>query len=147
MKKNRYTKNYNITIVGGGLAGKLMLAVLINSGVFDKNKLCWINTDDENFKDVRVSFINYKNFLQLKKNIRFDVCSKDYSIIDKIELHNTNEKYPLKLKDLNNHGIIIRNDISHVLNFRECHFISDFQDGLFGKNKPPECTPPTSTEI
>ena len=111
MRENEYTKNYDITIVGGGLTGKLMLSLLINCGVFDENKLCWINKDNKNFKDVRVSFINYKNFLQLKKNIRLDVCSKDYSIIDKIELHNTNEKYPLKLKDLNNHGIIIRNDI------------------------------------
>ena len=111
MKKNEYKKNYDITIVGGGLAGKLMLAVLINCGVFDENKLCWINTDNKNFKDVRVSFINYKNFIKLKKNIQFDISSKDYSVIDKIELHNTNEKYPLKLNDLNNHGIIIRNDI------------------------------------
>ena len=111
MMKNEYKKHYDITIVGGGLAGKLMLAVLINCGVFDKNKLCWINTDDENFKDVRVSFINYKNFIKLKKNILFDISSKDYSVIDKIELHNTNEKYPLKFHDLNNHGIIIRNDI------------------------------------
>ena len=111
MKKNGYTKNYEITIVGGGLAGKLMLSVLINSGLFDENKLCWINTGNENYEDVRVSFINYKNFIKLKKNIQFNISSKDYSVIDKIELHNTNEKYPLKLNDLNNHGIIIRNDI------------------------------------
>ena len=88
-----------------------MLAVLLNCGEFNENKLCWINTDNENYKDVRVSFINYKNFIKLKKSIRFDISSRDYSMIDKIELHNTNEKYPLKLKDLNNHGIIIRNDI------------------------------------
>ena len=111
MRKNKYTKNYDITIVGGGLAGKLMLAVLINCGEFNENKLCWINTDNENFKDVRVSFINYKNFIKLEKIIQLNVSSKDYSVIEKIELHNTNEKYPLKLKDLNNHGIIIRNDI------------------------------------
>ena len=111
MKKNRYTKNYNITIVGGGLAGKLMLAVIINSGLFDENKLCWINTDNENYKDVRVSFINHKNFKKLKKNFLFDICSNDYSIINQIQLHNTNEKSPLKFNDLNNHGIIIRNDI------------------------------------
>ena len=67
MKKNEYRKNYDITIVGGGLAGKLMLSMLINCGVFDKSKLCWINTDNKNFKDVRASFINYKNFLKLKK--------------------------------------------------------------------------------
>ena len=111
MRKNEYTKNYDITIVGGGLAGKLMLAVLINCSLFNENKLCWINTDNENFKDVRVSFINYKNFIKLKKRIHLDVSSNDYSVIEKIELHNTNEKYPLKLKDSNNHGIIIRNDI------------------------------------
>ena len=120
MKKNEYTKNYDITIVGGGLAGKLMLSILINCGVFDESKLCWINTDNKNFKDVRASFINYKNFLKLKKSIGFDVSSKDYSVIDKIELHNTNEKYPLRLNDLNNHGIIIRNDIlKKILNFQK----------------------------
>ncbi len=111
MEKNEYTKNYSITIVGGGLSGKLMLSLLINSGEFDKSKLCWVNTDDENHRDIRVSFINYKNFINLKNNFRFDVCSKDYLIIDKIQLHNTNEKYPLNLNDVNNHGIIIRNDI------------------------------------
>ena len=111
MKKNQCKKNYDIAIVGGGLAGKLMLAVLINCGLFDEKKLCWINTDNENYQDVRTSFINYKNFIKLKKNIQLDISSKDYSAIDKIELHNTNEKCPLKLNDLNNHGIIIRNDI------------------------------------
>ena len=38
MVKNEYKKHYDITIVGGGLAGRLMLAVLINCGVFDENK-------------------------------------------------------------------------------------------------------------
>ena len=70
MRKNECTKNYDITIVGGGLAGKLMLAVLINSSLFDENKLCWINTDNKNYEDVRVSFINYKNFITLKKLIQ-----------------------------------------------------------------------------
>ncbi len=111
MLKNELNKNYDIAIVGGGLTGKLMVAMLTNCNLFDENKLCWINTDNENFKDLRVSFINYKNFLKLKKSIRLDISSKDYSVIDKIELHNTNEKYPLKLNDFNNHGIIIRNDI------------------------------------
>ena len=111
MKKNQYKKNYDIAIVGGGLAGKLMLAVLINCDLFDEKKLCWINTDNENYQDVRASFINYKNFIKLKKNIQFNISSKEYSVIDKIELHNTNEKNPLNINDLNNHGIIIRNDI------------------------------------
>lgn len=111
MIKNENTKNYDITIVGGGLTGKLMLSVLTNCSEFDQNKLCWINSDNENYIDTRVSFINYKNFIKLKNYFQFDICSKDYSIIDKIQLHNTNEKSPLKLDDVNNHGIIIRNDI------------------------------------
>ena len=111
MKKNRYTKKYDITIIGGGLTGKLMLSLLQNCKIFDENKLCWINIDNQNYKDVRVSFINYKNFIKLKKNIQLNIFSKDFSVIDKVELHNTSEKYPLRLNDLNNHGIIIRNDI------------------------------------
>ena len=111
MVKNECTNNYDITIVGGGLTGKLMLSVLTNCDLFKENNLCWINTDDKNYKDTRVSFINYKNFIKLKNNFRFDICSKDYSSINQIQLHNTNEKYPLKLDDVNNHGVIIRNDI------------------------------------
>ena len=111
MVKNECTNNYDITIVGGGLTGKLMLSVLTNCDLFKENKLCWINTDDKNYKDTRVSFINYKNFIKLKNNFRFDICSKDYSSINQIQLHNTNEKHPLKLDDVNNHGVIIRNDI------------------------------------
>ena len=66
MLKNELKKNYDITIVGGGLAGKLMVAMLTNCNLFDENKLCWINTDNKNFEDLRVSFLNYKNFLKLK---------------------------------------------------------------------------------
>ncbi len=111
MVKNEYIKNYDITIVGGGLTGKLMLSMLTNCSLFNENKLCWINTDNKNYKDVRVSFINHKNFLRLKSNFQFNICSKDYSLINQIQLHNTNEKSPLKLDDVNNHGVIIRNDI------------------------------------
>ena len=101
MIKNEFKKSYDITIIGGGLAGKLIVAMLRNCNLFDENKLCWINTDNKNFKDLRVSFINYNNFLKLKKSILLDISSKDYSVIDKIELHNSNEKYPLKLNDFN----------------------------------------------
>ena len=111
MIKKECTKNYDITIVGGGLTGKLMLSMLTNCNLFNENKLCWINTDNKNYKDVRVSFINHKNFTKLQNNFRFDICSKDYSIINQIQLHNTDEKSPLKLVDINNHGVIIRNDI------------------------------------
>ena len=111
MGKNEYPKKYDITIIGGGLTGKLMLSLVQNCNIFDQNKLCWINTDNEKSKDIRVSFINYKNFIQLQNNTQFNICAKDYSIIKKIQLHNADEKYPLKLDDENNHGIIVRNDI------------------------------------
>ena len=111
MKKNEHKERYDITIIGGGLTGKLMLSLLQNCNIFDKNKLCWINTDSENYKDVRVSFINYKNFVLLQNNTRFAIYDRDYSIIKKIQLHNAHETQPLKLDDENNHGIIIRNDI------------------------------------
>ena len=77
MLKNEFKKKYDITIVGGGLAGKLMVAMLKNCTLFDENKLCWINTDNKNFKDLRVSFINYENFLKLKKSIQLDISSKN----------------------------------------------------------------------
>ena len=32
--------------------------------IFEKNKLCWINTEKKISKDKRVSFINYKNFFK-----------------------------------------------------------------------------------
>ena len=64
MKKNETHKHFDVTVVGGGLTGKLMISILINSGLFKKSKLCWINTETKNNGDKRVSFINYKNFFQ-----------------------------------------------------------------------------------
>ena len=51
MKQNENEKKYDVTVVGGGLTGKLMISILIKSGIFKKNKLCWINTEKENSKD------------------------------------------------------------------------------------------------
>ena len=67
MNKNQNEKQYDVTVIGGGLTGKLMIYLLIESGFFDKNRLCWINTEQKNNEDKRVSFINYKNFLQTCK--------------------------------------------------------------------------------
>ena len=69
MLKNELNKNYDIAIVGGGLTGKLMVTMLTNCTLFDKNKLCWINTEKNNNKDRRVSFINYKNFVKLEVSV------------------------------------------------------------------------------
>ena len=45
MKKNENEKQYDVTVIGGGLTGKLMISILIKSGIFEKSKLCWINTE------------------------------------------------------------------------------------------------------
>ena len=65
MNKYKNNKHFDVAIVGGGLSGKLMTAILVNSGIIQKKRLCWINTESNLSKDRRVSFINYKNFLKL----------------------------------------------------------------------------------
>ena len=120
MNKSRNEKNYDVAIVGGGLTGKLMASILVNSGIIQKKRLCWINTESNLSKDRRVSFINYKNFLKLKNDYGFNFLRKNYLIINTIEVHNLNEKQPLHLKDKDSHGIIIRNDVfKEKLNFPE----------------------------
>ena len=65
MTKNKNEENYDITIVGGGLTGKLMATILVNSNIIPKKNLCWINTDNESIIDKRVSFINYNNLIRV----------------------------------------------------------------------------------
>ena len=110
MEKFKNKKQYDVAVVGGGLTGKLMISILIKSGIFDKNKLCWINTEKNNNKDRRVSFINYKNFVKLEKYYGIKFFTDDYLKINKIEIHNIDETKPLSLEDKIGHGVIIRND-------------------------------------
>ena len=111
MEKNKNEKQYDITVVGGGLAGKLMVSILMKSCIFKKNKLCWINPEKKISKDKRVSFINYKNFFKLENDYGIKFSNNDFLKINKIEIHNLNETTPLSLKDKVAHGVIIRNDI------------------------------------
>ena len=85
MKKNENEKQYDVTVIGGGLTGKLMISILIKSGIFEKNKLCWINTEKKISKDKRVSFINYKNFFKLKKYYGIKFLTNEYLKIIKKE--------------------------------------------------------------
>ncbi len=120
MNKTKNEKNYDIAIVGGGLTGKLMVSILVNSGIIAKKRLCWINTENKLSKDRRVSFINYKNFLKLKNDYEINLLKKNYITINKIDIHNLNERQSLNLKDKKGHGVIIRNDIlKEKLNFSE----------------------------
>ena len=34
MKKNGNEKKFDVTVIGGGLTGKLMISILIKSGIF-----------------------------------------------------------------------------------------------------------------
>ena len=111
MKKNGNEKQYDVTVIGGGLTGKLMISILIKSGIFEKNKLCWINTEEKISKDKRVSFINYKNFFKLNKCYGIKFSTSNSLKIKKIEIHNVDEEKPLSLEDEIGHGVIIRNDI------------------------------------
>ena len=124
MTKIKNEKLYDIAIVGGGLTGKLMASILVNSGIIQKNKLCWINNENKLSKDKRVSFINNKNFLKLKNDYKFNFLKKNYLTINKIQIHNINETQSLNLEDKNSHGIIIRNDIlKEKLNFSENNLV------------------------
>ena len=124
MTKNNNEENYDITIVGGGLTGKLMASILVNSNIIPEKNLCWINTDSKSSIDKRVSFINYNNFLKLKKSCKCNFLKKKFIKISKIEIHNMNGKNPLNLEEKNSHGIIIRNDIlKENLNFPDNNLV------------------------
>ena len=111
MEKFKNKKQYDVAVVGGGLTGKLMISILIKSGIFDKNKLCWINTEKAISEDKRVSFINYKNFFKLKNDYGIKFFNNNFLKINKVEIHNLDETIPLSIEDKIAHGVIIRNDI------------------------------------
>ncbi len=111
MKTKNTEKIYNITVVGGGLTGQLLTSILIRNSLVKKENLCWINPDKEKSEDHRVSFINSTNFYYLNNKIGCKFSSREYINIDKIEVHNINQKFPLKLKDENNHGVIVKNNV------------------------------------
>lgn len=110
MKSSVNDKFFNITVIGGGLTGKLMVSLLLKSNNIDSNKLCWINLNKENFIDTRVSFLNTKNFFKLKHKFKYNFNDKDCLNIKKIQIHNENEKLPLNLEDHQGHGVIIKNE-------------------------------------
>ena len=111
MKTKNTEKIYNITVVGGGLTGQLLTSILIKNNLANTEDLCWINPDKKTVQDYRVSFINSKNFYYLNNKLGCKFSSREYINIDKIEVHNINQKLPLKLKDENNHGVIVKNNI------------------------------------
>ena len=110
MKSSANDKFYNITVIGGGLTGKLMISLLLKRNNIDSKKLCWINLNKKKFIDTRVSFLNIKNFFKLKHKFKYHFNDSDFLNIKKIQIHNENEKLPLSLEDQKGHGVIIKND-------------------------------------
>ena len=84
-----------------------MISILLKSKIFNKNKLCWINTEKKISEDKRVSFINHKNFIKLKNFYGINFFPTDYLKINKIQIHNIDETKPLILEEKIGHGIII----------------------------------------
>ena len=103
-------KSYTITVIGGGLTGELMISLLLKSNLINPKELCWINLNKKKSKDARVSFLNTNNFFQLKHVFKYHFNKSDFLNIEKIQIHNENEKLPLSLEDKHSHGVIIKND-------------------------------------
>ena len=110
MKNLTNEKFYTITVIGGGLTGELMVSLLLKSNLINPKELCWINLNKKKSKDSRVSFLNTNNFFQLKHGFKYHFNKSDFLNIQKIQIHNENEKLPLSLEDKHSHGVIIKND-------------------------------------
>ena len=99
MKSSANDEFYNITVIGGGLTGQLMVSLLLKSNNIALNKICWINLNKKRFIDTRVSFLNTNNFFKLKHKFKYHFNDSDFLNIKKIQIHNENEKLPLSLED------------------------------------------------
>ena len=111
MRNLDINKFFTLTVVGGGLTGQLMVSLLLKSNFINPDQLCWINLSTKKSKDTRVSFLNTKNFSQLKYNFKYHFNDNDFLNIQQIKIHNENEKTPLSLEEEHSHGIILQNDI------------------------------------
>ena len=111
MEDLEINKFFTLTVIGGGLTGQLMVSLLLKNRFLSPDQLCWINLNAKKSEDTRVSFLNTKNFHQLKYNFKYHFHDKDFLNIHQILVHNENEKSPLSLEDKSGHGVIVRNDI------------------------------------
>ena len=67
LSNNVQKRHFQITVVGSGLTGSLMIYILIKSKIVSKENLCWVNPNTKISNDNRVSFYNYKNFQYLEE--------------------------------------------------------------------------------
>ena len=108
--KNSLTKDFQITVVGGGLTGSLMVYILIKSNIISKNSLCWVKPEKNIIFDNRVSFYNLKNFENLNRyGLLKQFTKKDLCYITDIEVLNEFQRKPLTFHEKDGLGIICKN--------------------------------------
>tara|TARA_B100000965_G_scaffold405430_1_gene439530 strand:- start:410 stop:1621 length:1212 start_codon:yes stop_codon:yes gene_type:complete len=108
--KKSLTKKFQITVVGGGLTGSLMVYILLKSNIISKNSLCWIKPEKKIIFDNRVSFYNLKNFKTLRRyGLLTKFTKKDLSYITNIEVLNELQKKPLSFHENDGLGVICKN--------------------------------------
>ena len=101
---------FDITVVGGGLTGSLMIYLLMCNKKLSKSKICWIKLKDKNLTDDRVSFYNSSNLEKLSKS-KFlqNLPEKEITIVNEIHVLNKRQKKPLIWKNFPYMGFILKN--------------------------------------
>ena len=84
MKDLEINKFFALTVIGGGLTGQLMVSLLLKNKFISPDQLCWINLNAKRSKDNRVSFLNTKNFHQLRYNFKYYFNDNDFLNIHQI---------------------------------------------------------------
>ena len=103
---------FDITVVGGGLTGSLMIYLLLSNKKLSKSKICWIKPKDKNLTDDRVSFYNSSNLEKLSKS-KFlqNFPEKEITIVNEIHVLNKRQKKPLIWKNFPYMGFILKNKV------------------------------------
>ena len=103
---------FDITVVGGGLTGSLMVYLLLSSKNISKSKICWIKPEEKKIHDDRVSFYNFKNFEKLlERGFLNNLSCNEITQIKEIHVLNEKQQKPLIWKHPNSMGYIIKNKI------------------------------------
>ncbi len=108
-KKNK-ANNFDVTVVGGGLTGSLMIYILLSNKNLSNIKICWIKPKEKNLSDDRVSFYNSANISKLSKISFFqNIADKEITVIKEIHVLNEKQNKPLKWKKNPYMGFILKN--------------------------------------
>ena len=107
LSNNIQKRHFQITVVGSGLTGSLMIYILIKSKIVSKENLCWVTPNTKISNDNRVSFYNYKNYQSLTKfGLKKTLNQKESININKIEVLNQKQNKPLTFRENESLGMI-----------------------------------------